>query len=118
MESSQRRVVEHLINDPDKVERIRNDILRRANLLVDNPDTYTTRDYWNQLAFDTVFDDGVFEPFFAVSPEYRDLVDDLGNEVDETDLLTLYWIKTLENTDDPKYSKIIKKFLDIAIYGL
>ena len=71
-------------------------------------------------AFDQIFDDGMFEPFFSApvgGNAYNECVEENGNDEDEW-FISKVWIGVLTDAKVDRFAPVIAKFKDIDENGL
>jgi hypothetical protein len=72
----------------------------------------------SERAYDLLFNDGLFTPFFNADDSYIEFAGNEGNEEDETRYLSCVWISVLTTADFVKYQDIIFKHAEIMVNGL
>lgn len=96
-------------------------IIKTADAVLVDPKSYIDG-RWSQYAYTAIFNDGIFDPFWDTNntngTEYFNLVEQSGNESDETMYISAVWCYVLIKADPVKYASIITHILDISVNGL
>lgn len=85
-------------------------MLAMAGEYVKSPDEYRM--------MEILTDDGIFSPFYAASLELSSYDAENGNEDDEALFIGDCWCYVLVHADNPAFLPIVKRLLQIQVFGL